>query len=203
MRNPYEVLGVKEGASQEEIKQAYRRLAKKYHPDQYGDNPLRDLAEEKMRELNEAYEQLTKNGGGSSSYSNSNSSYSGNYGGNERAMFNDIRMNIQRRNFAYAESQLNNIRNHNAEWNYLMGVINLNKGWYDAAYNYISTACRLDPYNQEYANTMRMMGNRNNNFRQPFYRSSGNDVDFFNMCMNIWCLDSICECFGGDLISCC
>lgn len=199
MRNPYEVLEIKEGASQEEIKQAYRRLAKKYHPDQYGNNPLRDLAEEKMRELNEAYEHLTKGNGGSSSYSSSNS----NYGNNEQAGFNSIRMNIQRRNYAYAESQLNNIKNHNAEWNYLMGVININKGWYDAAYNYISTACRMDPYNKEYANAMNMLNNRNNSYRQPYYRSNRNDTDFCNLCLNLWCLDSLCECFGGDIFSCC
>ena len=48
MINPYEVLGIKEGASQDEIKRAYRELAKKYHPDQYGNNPLRNLAEETM-----------------------------------------------------------------------------------------------------------------------------------------------------------
>ena len=50
--NPYEVLGLKPGATQEEIKKAYRNLIKQYHPDQYGDNPLKDLAEEKMREIN-------------------------------------------------------------------------------------------------------------------------------------------------------
>ncbi len=59
--NPYEVLGLKPGASQEEIKAAYKKLIKQYHPDQYGDNPLRNLAEEKMREINAAYDQLTKN----------------------------------------------------------------------------------------------------------------------------------------------
>jgi len=57
-RNPYEVLGLKPGATEEEIKAAYRELVKKYHPDRYMDNPLNDLAEEKMREINEAYETL-------------------------------------------------------------------------------------------------------------------------------------------------
>ena len=56
--NPYEVLGVKPGASQEEIKSAYRKLVKQYHPDQYGDNPLKNLAEEKLAEINKAYDMI-------------------------------------------------------------------------------------------------------------------------------------------------
>ena len=70
--NPYEVLGIKEGASQEEIKSAYRKLVKKYHPDQYGDNPLKELAQEKLAEINAAYDTLTKGNAGNSSYSSSN-----------------------------------------------------------------------------------------------------------------------------------
>lgn len=58
-KNPYEVLGVRVGASQEEIKKAYRTLVKKYHPDNYADHPLADLAKEKMQEVNEAYDRLT------------------------------------------------------------------------------------------------------------------------------------------------
>jgi len=63
--NPYEVLGLKPGATEEEIKAAYRELVKKYHPDRYQDNPLNDLAEEKMREINEAYETLMAGAKGS------------------------------------------------------------------------------------------------------------------------------------------
>ena len=60
MKDPYEVLGVPHGASDEEIKKAYRELARKYHPDNYANNPLADLAQEKMKEINEAYDTLTK-----------------------------------------------------------------------------------------------------------------------------------------------
>lgn len=78
--NPYEILGVKPGASQDEIKSAYRKLIKQYHPDQYGDNPLKNLAQEKMIEINEAYEALTKNPGSNSYNSNSTSSYNNSSG---------------------------------------------------------------------------------------------------------------------------
>ena len=75
--NPYDVLGVKPGASQEEIKSAYRKLVKQYHPDQYGDNPLKDLAQEKLAEINKAYDML-KNGG-DTSYNSSSNGYNASY----------------------------------------------------------------------------------------------------------------------------
>ena len=58
MNDPYAVLGVSPSASDEEIKRAYRELVKKYHPDNYANNPLADLAEAKMKEVNEAYDLL-------------------------------------------------------------------------------------------------------------------------------------------------
>ena len=79
MRDPYSVLGVKPDASDQEVKKAYRELARKYHPDNYVDNPLADLAEEKMKEVNEAYEAIQKerSGGGSGGYRQTSSSSSG------------------------------------------------------------------------------------------------------------------------------
>ena len=75
--DPYKVLGVSPSASEDEIKRAYRDLARKYHPDNYINNPLADLAKEKMQEINDAYDTIMKqrqNGGTGSSYSQQSSS---------------------------------------------------------------------------------------------------------------------------------
>lgn len=70
MQDPYKVLGVSPSATDEEVKDAYRKLAKKYHPDQYADSPLKDLADEKMKEINEAYDAITaqRKAGGNRGY---------------------------------------------------------------------------------------------------------------------------------------
>ena len=60
MRNPYEVLGISPSATDDEVKKAYRELSRKYHPDSYANNPLADLAEEKFKQVQEAYNQIMK-----------------------------------------------------------------------------------------------------------------------------------------------
>ena len=78
MTDPYKVLNIPSTATDEEVKKAYRELARKYHPDNYHDNPLADLAQEKMKEINEAYDtiQRQRQGRGSSSgYAQQQSGY--------------------------------------------------------------------------------------------------------------------------------
>jgi molecular chaperone DnaJ len=207
MRNPYEVIGVKENASMDEIKKAYRQQARKYHPDQYGDNPLKDLAEEKMRELNEAYDYLEKNSStNNSSKNNSSNNYSSSQNSGNSSSgydYNKIRMDIRSGNLSSAEQTLNNIKIHDAEWNYLMGLLYIQKGWQDAGFRYVSTAAKMSPSNQEYRDTLNFINTKNNSYRQQYYGNRNSDPDFCNICMNLWCLDTFCECFGGDLIGCC
>ena len=77
MKDPYEVLGLQRGASKEEVKSAYRKLAKKYHPDVNQNNPLKDLAEEKFKEIQWAYDEIM-NGKAEGYYQGSYNSGSGN-----------------------------------------------------------------------------------------------------------------------------
>ncbi len=205
--NPYEVLGIKPGASQDEIKSAYRKLIKQYHPDQFGDNPLKNLAEEKMIEINEAYEALTKtsNNNYNSNNTSTSSSYtnSSNYS-NSSYDLQEIRRLIQSRNYLAAENKLNSISNRTAEWHYLYGAVLLNKGWFDAALNEMTAAVNMDPNNLEYRQGLNSLRQRGASYSNPYYRTTNtNNADLCNCCINLWCLDSLCECAGGDLINCC
>lgn len=197
MNNPYEVLGVKQGASEDEIKKAYRELAKKYHPDRYGDNPLKELAEDKMREINEAYDYLIKNNNNNSNNGNYNNS--SNNSSENNNLYSAIRMDINNGNLDYAEQKLKNISIRDAEWNFLMGSVYYKKGWYDNASKYITMAYNLNPQNPEYRSAYQALNNNNNGYRQPYSGRNGydRDNDCCDICIKIWCAEQMCECLGA------
>lgn len=78
----------------------------------------------------------------------------------------------------------------------------LAKGWFESAYNNIQRACKMDPNNFEYRQTLNQLKERSNSYSQT-YRTSNGNMNACDCCMQLWCLDSLCECFGGDLIGCC
>ena len=174
MNDPYKILGVPEDASDEEIKKAYRELARKYHPDNYHDNPLEDLAQEKMKEINAAYEQITKErasgrrtGGAGGAYGGGSYGYGGyqSYGGygssqsysGQSSVLQQARIAINTGNISRAEALLANYSDHNAEWNFLKGVVCYRRGWMDEALRYYRTAVQMDPGNAEYRQALDYM----------------------------------------------
>ncbi len=204
--NPYEVLGVPEGADEETIKKAYRELVKKYHPDKYVNNPLADLASEKLKEINKAYDMLTNGGkssagqnGGASGYSSQTGAGYGQRGYSGEASFQSVRMLIQQRRFQEAEQMLSGL-SQTAEWYYLMGVIYVNRGWYDKGRSYIQRAVSMDPNNMEYRATLNSFQAQNAQYRNV--RPTGG-MSTCDCCSSMICADCCCECMGGDLISCC
>ena len=212
--DPYKVLGVSRNASDEEIKKAYRDLARKYHPDNYVNNPLADLAQEKMKEINEAYDQIQREragGGSSQSYGSSRSAgssgtyntYQQDYTGYQNSTspeFVTVRQYIMHNDLNAAEQALARSQNRNAEWNFLMGSICVRRGWYDEARRYLNTACHMDPANREYRMALQNlnMSNTYYNAQQPV----GTQNDFCNCCAKLWIADTCCECMGGDLCRC-
>ncbi|NLT39121.1 MAG: J domain-containing protein [Clostridiales bacterium] len=209
MNDPYKVLGVSPGASEQEIKRAYRDLARKYHPDNYHDNPLSELAQDKMKEINEAYEAIMKNrtsGGGSSyggsSYGGDRYSYRSDYAGGS-VRYDDIRRDINLGNIASAEAKLNAMSSRSAEWYFLMGSVNYRRGWLDEARRNFQTAASMEPQNQEYQQALFRMSGGTGPYRTGGYGGGQDMNQACNCCSSLICADCCCECAGGDLIPCC
>ena len=142
--DPYKVLGVTPQTSDDDVKRAYRELARKYHPDNYVNNPLADLAETRMKEINEAYDMIMNErrnpAGGSSgqqqSYGGAYNSqqYGGyqqrTYTGANAALYSQVRQAINQGNLGMAEALLQRAAGRDAEWFYLTGTVYYRKGWY-------------------------------------------------------------------------
>ncbi len=202
MTDPYAVLGVSKNATDDEVKNAYRELARKYHPDNYADNPLSDLAGEKMKEINEAYDSIMaerragKTSGGT---------YTGNTGG--ASSFPDVRNLINQGRLEQAQEVLDGVppQSRDAEWYFLNGTVLYRRGWFDQAFTSFSTAARMDPNNSEYRNAVqnaaRQQGRQYNPYRT--YGGTGSDCGACDVCQGLICADCCCECMGGDLIPCC
>ena len=199
MRDPYEVLGVPRTATQDEIKAAYRALAKKYHPDQYTGMPLADVANEKMQEVNEAYDAIISgNVNGSGFYHQS-------YGSNGTINdYSTIRSLVSLGRIDEAEHILEQIdpNARDAEWYFLKGQCNYQRGWLDQAYTYFTTAHNMNPNNADYKHMYDTIRNqRTGGFRTS--RTTGGGADLCGICQGLLCADCCCECMGGDLIPCC
>lgn len=202
MRDPYEVLGVSKNATDEEIKNAYRELARKYHPDNYTDNPLSDLAGEKMKEINEAYDAIVNarrsgSGAGNGGYNGANA------GGTN---FPEVRSLINQGRLEQAQEILDGVppQKRDAEWYFLNGTVLYRRGWFEQAYTSFATAARMNPQNPEYRNAMnnaqRQSGQQYNPYRS--YGTTGG-CSTCDVCNALICADCCCECMGSDLISCC
>lgn len=206
--DPYQVLGVSKNATDEEIKKAYKELAKKYHPDKYVDNPLSDLASEKIKEINAAYDMIMRErrggnaSGGADAYRQS-SAYSGRTGD---ARYQRILTMIQGGNLNGAEAELQSIPlpERTAEWYFCYGEIARLRGWADNARTYYTTAINMDPSNPVYRAALKNLYAGATGYTTGSAGRGYSDTDqLCRICQLLYCTDCCCECMGGDLIRCC
>lgn len=199
MKDPYSLLGVSRDATDEQVKAAYRELARKFHPDNFSDNPAAaEMATEKMQEINEAYDTImnkrSRKGGHNTgnTYSNSGSSN-----------FVDVRSLISGGRFEEAQEILDGVpvENRDAEWYFLNGCVLYRRGWFDSAFTSVSTACRMDPTNPEYRAMLNQLHHSRNGYASYGYgRSRGmgsgpnGECTMCDLCAGLACLDCMCDC---------
>ena len=218
VRDPYQVLGVPNTATDEEVKKAYRDLARKYHPDNYHDNPLADLAQERMKEINEAYEEVQaqrKRGASSggygpgSSYGYQQTGYGYQSGGYQTGAgygysgtYARVRLAIQQGDLNLAEELLNAQKDHNAEWNYLKGVLCSRRGWMDEAHRYFQTAVQMAPDNVEYQRALDMAEGRQGSSYNPFGVNVRTADCGGGSCLRYLAMAALCSACSGGTVCC-
>jgi molecular chaperone DnaJ len=179
MNDPYKILGVSPDATDEEIKRAYRRLAKQYHPDL---NPGDEAAAKKMQEVNAAYEQIKNPEKNSGAGQNTYGGYGG-YGGYgydpfggysrtyteqsygdqyQRAAYQYIRMG----RYTEARNTLGNCTEKNARWYYLSALANDGMGNQVTALEHIRKAVSMEPDNMVYLRTLQNIENGGATYRE-------------------------------------
>ena len=209
MDDPYKVLGVEPGASDEEIKKAYRRLAKKYHPDL---NPGDEVAARKMKEVNAAYERI-KNPEKYQSSQSGNTGYGGynqydpfgwgSYGGYQQRTTQSgdqyqraAEQYIRFGQYQQAINALSNSAEKNARWYYLSAVAHYGIGNQVTALEHIRRAVSMEPDNQEYLNLLNRIEYGGSNYRQQ----AGN---FGGFSMRMDPCTNLCLCWVINLFCCC
>ena len=202
MSDPYKVLGVSPDASDEEVKKAYFALARKYHPDKYTDSELAELAAEKMKEVNAAYDaiqQMRANGGASRSGASYSYGQSNGYStGNESGDYAYVRRLINAGDIINAERMLNQVdpAKRNAEWNFLMGCVQIRYHRYADATRYFDAACREDPYNTEYRMAQDSLRRQSEDYGGGYRTVTrpGCGCGLCDTCCTLLCANCLCDC---------
>ena len=201
MSNPYEVLGISPSASDEEIKKAYRNLSRKYHPDANINNPNREQAEEKFKQIQQAYDQIMKEKQYGSSYGyaggySSGNGYAGRGGGSQESIQLQAAANyIANRCYDQALHVLNDIpfSQRGARWYYFSAVANAGTGNNMTAKQHGARAVELEPSNLEYRQFLQHL-----EYGGTWYSSMGQGYERpysgSSLCLNMLLLNMFCNC---------
>ena len=232
MYDPYRVLGVSPSASAEEIKKAYRALSRRYHPDANQNNPNKEAAEEKFKEIQQAYQQIMKekeggpsNGYGFGGYGNTGNY--GNYGGyanygsygyggyqqqNQRQSSSSDSYHsymaaaanyIRSGHYREALNVLNTIQERTAQWYYYSAVANSGLGNNVAALDHAKRAAAMEPGNMEYQMLLRQLEGGGTWYRTMSGNYGSPIRTTDNFCLKMCLLNLFCNLFcGGSGMMC-
>ena len=192
--NPYDILGVSPSASDEEIKKAYRTLSRKYHPDANVGKPGEKAAEEKFKQIQQAYTQIMKEREqvySTYGYQNNNQTA----GGDSDTVEMQAAANfINSRRFREALNVLEGIRNRNAQWYYFSAIANAGLGNNLRAQDMARQAMEMEPNNAQY----QMLWQQLQSGRQWYGNMAGGygrpQMSMDNICCQILALNMMCGC---------
>ena len=203
---PYSVLGLNRDASMEQVNAAYRELLRKYDESNYADNPLADLAAKKRQEINDAYDAIIKMRAEEKKRAEESAAGAGNQQNqhtytSSNPRYAQVRSAIDSGNITGAWQMLSAMKERDAEWYYLCGVVSLRRGLYNDAYSFFKAATNKDPMNMEYREAFARMDRQAGAYRQT--GPNMQQADCCTCCNNLLIADCCCECMGGDIIPCC
>ena len=187
MQDPYSILGVSRDASDEDIKKAYRKLSRIYHPDANINNPNKDQAEAKFKEIQQAYQQIIKEkemgasgytGTGSGSYLNSG-------------------------HYKEALNVLSGIKDRFARWYYYSSIANSGMGNNVLALEHAKEALRLEPSNYQYQSLVSRLENGGSWYRTQQTMYGGTPTINNDFCVKLCIANLMCNlCCGGGGFFC-
>ena len=222
MKDPYEVLGLPHGASEEEVKKAYRNLSRKYHPDANINNPNAAQAEKKFKEVQAAYKSIMDGDTGSSYGGSSYGGFDGfgGFGGFGSDAFRRARNEgggmsqdeshlaaaqnfIMNRMFTEALRTLEDIDDRTGRWYYLSAAANLGAGNQATAMEHARRAVELDPDNMQYRMFYQRMNSGGEWYsgRQQTYQNPAGGMG--SWCMKLIFINLMCNCCLGGGGLCC
>ena len=194
MRDPYEVLGIQRGASEEEIKKAYRAQCKRWHPDL---NPNDPTAEEHFKEVQAAYDAIMKGDTGPQPGAGGYSQQGPSASGADSVEMQAARNYIVNRRYAEARRVLDAQRERSARWYYLSSLANEGLGRAIDALQDARRAVQLDPNNTEYRAHLNRMQDPGQSYRaQTTYSSGGGGI--MRWCWSMILLNLLCNCCCGN-----
>ena len=209
-KDPYLILGLKPGATKDEVEQAYRDTKAKYQELRFEEGEVGANASKMLDKIEVAYEDCL--------IDIANKAAKETYG----STYGEVAALIKEKRLDEAQEILDRCETRDAEWHYQQANIYFKKQWHTEARTQLEIACDLDPNEQKYKDTLERLKkviNQNNaaNDFQGEQRSeragyanpnqAASDMDTSAACCNALscacCADTCCECMGGDCIPCC